>query len=883
MVKEQVNEPGGMKFRPLANISDVISRPRLMDLLRLAPPVTARLTVVTAPAGFGKSTVLAQLAASLRANGERTAWLNCDALDRQPDRFLESLAEALHQAGVLANQDPGNGIAALMRQVETGASAVTLFIDEYEQAANSAVDELVATLAHLLPPAVHVVIGTREKPRIPLTQLQLRGLLRLIDAAALRFDEGETARLLDGLMSAASLPVISARAEGWPFVLQLMRLRAAAGGDWLADAQGPLPRADIFDYLASEIMETLPPPVQDFLTTVSILSDIDVAAANAIRATPDSYDFMRHLAALTPIIVIGESPPMIRLHPLLRDYLQTRLRQQGEDRFRALHIKAAQYYAARHEIYEAARHAAAADRPDLVARIIEDAGAMRMAFDAGPAVMRALLELLPEDLILARPRLRLMRIGLMAVEENAIEAALAFARLVEMVEAGAYDSTIDDIARLEIELLRCVMLVTESEHQLEWPQPTLFATVMDMARARYEEDPRILGIPLATEVMFLHRYGPIDKAGRRTAELIRLYSHEGYRGSMPWAWIYAALEAYARADLDSAEQALLRVLAHDIDTFGDHQSTFGQLANALLARLYYMKDMIGTAQAHIEAIEPSRPFMLLEILECSMIYPARAAIAQGQADDALALLVTADAIAEEKDLPHLALATLAMRIEVLLLSGRLDEAETVARKGQLDRFWAVASKPFALPWSEVEALGRARILLSLARKDKSAAREQGQTFLSLARLNGRAMGEALALLLVARVDIAHGDKRAAQQSLAAALALTERSGALRLFLDMGPEISALLRTDPSSDWARAILAAWDESAQQRSETATLLTPRETDVLMGVAQDYSTKEIARHLALSPDTVKYHLKSIFSKLGVHSRDDAVTEARRRALLQ
>jgi LuxR family maltose regulon positive regulatory protein len=294
-----------LKFRPIVHIDDAIPRESILSSALGAPPTAARLTIIAAPAGFGKSTLLAQLAQQQKRQGVNVVWMNCDAQDRHPEVFTENVLTAL--AGMTSRKpEIDEGVPQIARQLSAIEQSTAVFLDEYEAASSVEVDALLDAIARTLPSHVWVFIASREIPALQITQLQLAGRLRIIDATLLRFSISDVERLLDGVLTQASVQQVAAQTEGWPFALQLFRMRASSGllDEIPLDGLVKIPRRQIFDYLADEVLSRLDDEAKRFLIDVSVLELIEVAAANALRQRTDSGEQIFRLSVLKPIVVL---------------------------------------------------------------------------------------------------------------------------------------------------------------------------------------------------------------------------------------------------------------------------------------------------------------------------------------------------------------------------------------------------------------------------------------------------------------------------------------------------------------------------------------------------------------------------------------------------
>lgn len=874
------------KFQPIVHIDDAVWRDRLISRLLSAPPTTARLTIVTAPAGFGKTTMLAQLARHTTENGVKIAWLNCDAKDRDPEIFSESLLAALAY-GKLSSKKKGEVLVShVAAHIASIAEPLVIFIDEYETASTALVDDVIDAIASAAPSNVSVVLASRETPNIPLTQMQLAGKIRMVDADFLRFSFDETRSLLQAYLPEKAVHQVAAYADGWPFALQLARLRAAGGviEDWVVDSRAKMPRRQIFDYLAEEVFSTLKDETIAFLTEVAVLEALDVPAANAVRQRGDSLAFIQQLSALKPIVVVDESNWSARLHPLLRDYLIDSMEVASPGKRAELHLRAAQHLADGHRIYEAVEHAVAGGRLDVAARMIEEAGAILLLVSEGGLRVRAILQQLPVATIHRHPRLRLLQSVLQVALGLSLD--VEFERVERLIVEN--DAGQDDLARLDLEIARCAILIVKSEQALRFSPWPVLASAKQLARSRFAEDQRFLCMSLAVEITLLHRYGPMDRCERRTVEIERIYSSSELANTKPWLWMYHARNAYARGELDNAEQIIRRSLHQDANFINYRPQFLGQITTVLLGKIFFQRGNIEQALTQFASIMPCESFTMFEIHVGGLVDPAICESALGNPSRAIELLSAARHYAFEENLPHLGVVAAATQLEIEVTFGDPKKAVELAVAMKLDELWLSAQDPFTLPWIEVEAIARARFFLQVHDYEPLAALDTADTLLSLSATTGYRLSEIAALVMRARALRLLGRNEASSQDLQRAMVFAQKCGVVQIFVGFGAEIMVQIRAmseqnlGPASAWAGHVVKTWESTFRVRSSASSAFTPRELDVLCELAKEQTTKMIAKTLMLSPETVKQHLKAIFTKLSVGKREDAVAEARRRALM-
>jgi ATP/maltotriose-dependent transcriptional regulator MalT len=561
-----------LRYKPIVDIDEALWRQRVMDQLSTMAPASARLTLLSAPAGFGKTTVLAQMASQARKAGDQVAWLNCDERDKEPAMFASSLGLAL------AHCDLGQGVRDTM-----GADVLTerlaylnvpllVCIDDFERASGPEVDGIVAQLARVAPANISIVLASREAPHHHLTRLQLAGRVRLVDADLLRFNRDEALSLLGDALPERAAAQMAAYADGWPFALQLARLRASSGGNLSSPGidgqQIKIPRRQIFDYLANEVVASLPAPLIEFLSEVAILERVDVGAANFLRNRDDSFAMIRQLGRIRPVVVVDDQTWSARLHPLLRDYLIDALEVAAPGRVAALHLRAARYLAelppGQRQLHDAVAHAVAGGRLDLGADIIEAAGGFRLFADEGEVRLRLILQQLPEATICRRPRLRLLQLMRHALEGGPASTLQEFERLEQQIRDG--DTESDDPARFDLEIVRCTMLINASSHHLRFSPWSVLDQGTRLARAHAADDERLLACTVSIEIR----------------EMEDISEHGAYTHNSPWIPMYHARTALARGDLVLAERCIRQSLHQDANFLKFRQGSLSQLALLLL-------------------------------------------------------------------------------------------------------------------------------------------------------------------------------------------------------------------------------------------------------------------------------------------------------------
>jgi len=830
--------------------------------------------------------MLAQLAGDFNNKSVQTAWLNCDSTDKDPAIFAEDLLDALNYAHIRSEAGQQTARTHLEQHILSIDEELVIFIDEYELASSPAVNELISEIALILPAHVSFVLGSRGTPDIALTHLQLAGSLRIVDADSLRFNLTEIRALLQDCMRDEALQQVAARTEGWPFALQLVRLRAANGplDDWVADALTLVPRKQIFDYLAMEFLSTIDQDTVDFLAEIAVLETVSVAAADAVRKRNDSVAFMQGLLVLRPVVVVNDADWSARLHPLLRDYFLEAMEVATPGRRNLLHARAASYLASQQNIYDAVAHAVISKQWDLAAQLIQDAGAILLLVNEGALRVRATLLQLPSSVIYRHPRIHLLDIVQQVILGLRDDAEFDTVER-EILASGMPP---DSAPRIDLELARCAILLVRSQTTLYLPPFPALSRAMTIVQGGAANDARALCMMLAMEILMLHRYGPVDRCERRTSEIERLYQDDELANTRPFVWMYKARNAYARGALDMTEEIIHNALQRETNFSRFTPHFLGQITAALLGNVYYQRGRLDEAFNQFNSIVLSESFSKIEVLIASKIDPAFCLAARGDPDQARKLLAAADRYAHSENFPHLSLIATAAQIEIEIRFGGVAVADELAGEIGLDAAWEAVQQPLLVPWAVVDAVGRAKYFLEVAHERAQNAIVIADKLMQLAEMTGYRLTQISAGVMRAHALQLLGAEKAASDEMLLALSSGHDCGAVQLFLDFGAEVVGLVRasgkeaTGSAAVWSETIVAAWESAFRTRADATTGFTPRELDVLCELAKEQSNKMIAKSLTLAPDTVKKHLKVIFAKLNVGSREDAVAEARRRALM-
>ncbi|MFN8478345.1 MAG: LuxR C-terminal-related transcriptional regulator [Kouleothrix sp.] len=898
IIKTKINLPA---FR-----RSVVWRPRLLASISEGITQGHQLTLISAPAGFGKTTVIREW---ITAGDIPVAWISLDEGDGDPIRFLTYLVAALQTliAGVgdstlaaLQSSQPvsiSDVLTSLLNELASTEDDFVLVLDDYHTVASTSVDALLALIAEHMPPPMHLVITTREDPALPLARLRARNQLTEIRTADLRFTENEAAEFFRQVMglhlSAEEVAALDKRTEGWVAGLQLAALSMQGKADtsaFIHSFSGANPF--VLEYLLVEVLHKQPESVQRFLLPTSILNRLNASLCDALlqHEHTAAQDMLETLdRANLFVIPLDDERSWYRYHHLFRDLLRQRLsRIYSKEELAELHTRASAWFEQNGEVSEAFQHAMSASDFERAARLLESHWlSMDENFQTG--MWLGWVKQLPLSIRRVRPVL-LTQMGWSYMDAGNAEASESSLKEAE----ASLKNPLETLTIIETEQFRTLPARIAIARAYNAQVQNRFDDTV-----KYVEIAQDL-VPHDDEFMQAQATAILSGTYWASGELDRAFgfmSHWVDAAHGAGNVVFAIAASFGKADICISQGRLRDALQvyqtalHWAELHNAEQHTaHHHLGLGLLH--HEMGDDERAAQHVQKAFELGKHATIIDWAYRKSLAQAQLKESEGDYDVALNLFDEAARVYVRTPIPNLR-PVAAIKARLYLKQKRFDKAHSWASKSGL----SLHDQPDYL--HEFERLTLAKIALADAPNAQQILTilKLLDAQLKLAQQQNRLRSQIEILTLQALALHTQGETSQAASALEQALNLAAPEGYWRIFVNEGEGIRLLIDTvhltigragHPLSGY----LARLSQPTHPHEQTSNIvhrkpemiepLSERELEVLRLIAQGLSNQEITQTLVVALSTVKGHNLRIFAKLQAKSRTEAVARARVLGLL-
>jgi LuxR family transcriptional regulator, maltose regulon positive regulatory protein len=865
------------KFNPPPALGDLVARARLAQ--RLEEVQRTRLTLLQAPAGYGKTTLMSQWFHALRDSQAAVSWL---------DAFEGSTAELLaHLAALLVNT------------LQRSGDRRHVFIDDIHLLR----PETLTTLFQFIdrcPAGVGFIVASRVIPEIPLARMRARGQLLELGVEELKFTLPEARQFLgtgaEAVPDDAQLATLLERTEGWIAGIRLagfMLKKSSSAQEMLSSLTGS--RRAVADFFAEEVLAELPGDIREFLLQSSVLERLSPALCDAVTRRSNGRQTLNFIAQSGLFLMpLDEERNWYRYHPLFAEFLQRRRTDERGD-CAELHARASSWFWANNLPVEAIEHALKGGDVEHAAKLLESR-CLDMTYTGKLHLVCQFAARIPEQVLRRFPRILLSVSWMLALNLRLEEARANFGvvadYLREQESAGALGK--EELRGIHYLLLHRQMILAVAEDDA----PRVEQDCRHLLEAFPEErHPYLTGNINAQLLYALREQYELTELDRLTATAQGILARSSY--SFASIALHASIgpSLFFAGRTDAALRSLEQGLAESA-RFAERRSALAALPALPLSEVLYERNELDRAQELTAAALPyATELGFVDQLLPGYIISARIKHARGDFTGAQQTLDEGMGVAMARKLERLRLAIVAERVRLLLLDGHTEQAVRFARSAGIPQSGAhMLPKRGVTTRDEWRAVAWFRVAVSEGRMQEALS--VGKHWRNFCSVRGAIHSLIRWDLLLARALFVSADVRAAQRTLREAIGHAATSRAIRSFIDEGSVIRTLLastyETDldvmhPTDAFAAELLAAFDKSSKRKPALYALpqrtapeglygkLSVKECEILALVSTGMRNREVAMKLGMTEGSVKWYMQQVYDKVGTRRRLQAVERAR------
>lgn len=876
------------KFEPPGQRVALTTRAAL--LRRLSAWREHALTLVLSPPGFGKTTLLTQWYNQLASQpGVAAAWLTLNEDDIEPSRFVADVILSLKVAGLdvgaleavaenVLLETPARAIAFnLLDKIHASESAVVLILDDYQRAESTGTSEIVETLLCHPASKLHLAISSRASPSIHLSTLIARGVVQAVSTSDLTLSPSESELLFDGVLTPAEHAALYSRTEGWAVISQLARIWIQRG----TERESPLLKFDgrhseVANYLSEQVLADMAPNARQFLLDASLFERFCPALLDEVRECNDSATLLSQLFYLDALLVpIDQQRDWFRFHPLFGDFLRDHAQVHDPLRARALRLRASSWFLRNGDLLEAVRQAVRSGDVAYAVDLIDQAGSWQLIMSRGIGFVSNLMSLFPAAAFDQYPLLSIVR-AYLCIKRGQwadVQQYLGKARAILGPSGGKYSREYTIVSALDssyfdessgrrqmLQLDRFVQTLGADDHVI---RATAYAVC-------------------ALEAIALAEFAKAQQYSQAGVE--DMHAGNCIVGAT-YCMFHLGQSHYYQGEWQRAEDVFAESLKMAEANFG-RDSMLKAVADSLSARLLYDRGRLAEASTLVETsldvIEHQDGWF--DVYAAAYETSVRVAFATQGPQKGFSKLQHVRTYAKVRGLSELEHLVEAWQVEYQAVEdGRLGVPASRATPDSQQAARSGAS------WRERHAWTLALIRHALANAQHARALQLAGAEIVRCTAEGRRAHAAMLDALAAVALKAQGHPSAASERVSRALDFAVAANAVGMFFQLGATAKSLIHdalsdtgTVPAMGPRREFLLHVQHALRMRqSATDTQLSSRELEVLRALCQGCSNKSIGRLLGLSDNTVKFHLKHLYRKLGVTSRTAAISKAQEQSL--
>ena len=888
------------KWMPPRHHVSIIDRSRLINVLDAGGQ--HNLCLITAPAGYGKTTLLSQWRQRLLSQNIKVAWLTLDESDGDINNLLCYIISSLISSGLdlgrlemlaeqgLSDTSPRSCLGLLLTKISESPEEVVLILDDYHRVEAPEIDQFMDGLLDNMPDNFHLVINSRERPRFDLAKLRSMGHLMELSPEELRFDLQEMKEVLGPDLTEDQYSRLLEKTEGWPVTIQLVSQLIASDENTGKVVESFSGKSDhLAEYLSEQIMNKCPEEVQEFLVKTSVLERVCNSLAHAVSGIEDGFEKLDKVRSINTLIVpLDEEKQWLRYHHLFSEFLKEILHQRYPDEILSLHQSASEWFEHDNNLVEAVRHACRAENYDRAAGLIEKAGGWELILYGGIGFLRNLLGYIPEEQFKEYPRLQVARAYLFQKKGGIRNARsyIEFARCNPKLKDKSYQSELSVFHR-DFDMIEILQNTYEDNYHAN--------SLHILGQQIKKIDPAdsiSLGVINCALALTMMGEGKFNEGLNFVQEGIRSMRQANSVLGLNYCYLHLGQLHFYQGNLRQAEAYFREAQNMADENFGS-DSGLKFVADVLLLSLQDWRGEVSDDLAqfeitlsHIEEFDG-----WYEIYICAYEMLLVRACRERRTSLILELRDRCQKVVEERGGDRLAVFVECCDLVIATLEDNGPAAERVLYQEKnflVPEHWKSAPSM----WRPFQYMGKAIALWHIKTQHYDAAEAILTDMENCCRAKGTKTFLLNILVMRAELEFRQNNIEVAADFLFEAAALAWPENIMRPFTEndnIASLVSATYTGRREKNVDRLALNFLQDCASYSRKIKKisllqqdLLSSREMEVLIELQGGLSNKEIARALEMTEHTVKFHLKNIFAKLRVDKRTKAIIAARQMGVL-